>query len=663
MNKRILFIILGAFLVLTFVIVLWFWLLGREPGGGAGSFGTGDARPLASSTGLGGGNTQMQIGGYPAPTTGPDGNVNTQTPIEIPGVVVYNPETGLYEEVQGGTSIPNYTPDLPIFTPGDTDIGDYTPPGVIWFDSGALKNFTPTPINQVNSFSLSGTPYITNPGGIGSTGTGGGGGIGLGGALGGAAAGLALCTTGLLGATSVVAGIDSAAWGAAELGVTGGLTVPGLPVADEGVRIQNHAFYSFSMGNDVAQTSIQANDTFRENFLDCITRGIAKIAIERITASTVDWINSGFDGKPAFIQDYKKFFTDIADRSAGEFLQGTSLAFLCSPFQLKVKIAIAQSYARNRSGGQQQCSLSKVVGNIDNFMNGDFKEGGWRGLLSVTTEPTNNPFGAYMYGQGLLRQVIAYDQQTATLKISPGGFLSKEECQTINGRRECKIVTPGQTIENALQKALDTPIDSLQLADSFDEIIGALVQQLLTRTLYGGLANVSGPNGYQSNFFNSLDTAAMGQAEQVLQNMQGAVAAAQQYGSVQQGSILDIQNAQNQLTDLENCYVSKGQQAQAASVAAQTASLEARIATYNSNITRANAAITKVQEFQTELLAARTAADVQAVSGKLSAAQSSGVLISSSLLTSAQQNRTTLQSEMSSLNNQTTARFNQCNAS
>ena len=37
-------------------------------------------------------------------------------------------------------------------------------------------------------------------------------------------------------------------------------------------------------------------------------------------------------------------------------------------------------------------------------MNGNFSQGGWPGLLSFTTVPTNNPYGAFAYAQvGLWR--------------------------------------------------------------------------------------------------------------------------------------------------------------------------------------------------------------------------------------------------------------------
>lgn len=619
MNRRIIFIILGALLVLALVALLWWWFLGREPLQDGGDFGTGTERPFDDGANRVGGNNQTPIGSNIIDIDG-DANVNEVTP--LPGL-----------------------DDLPPLDDLDDldDLSGYRAPGVTWYD-GRSSNFNPTPINSVNNVNLSGTPYIIN-----STTGGGGGNNGLGYAaiFGGAAAGLAACTVGLLGGVPISASITATN----EALVAAG-TLSGFPVSD---NVTHQILTNVGAG----ELAIQGSDTFRENFLNCITRGIARIAIEQITASTVDWINSGFDGKPAFIQDYKKFFTNLADQSAGAFLEGSALSFLCSPIQFQVKIAIAQSYARSRSP-PPSCTLSQAVGNVEGFLDGNFSDGGWRGLLAVTTQPTNNPFGAYQYGQGLLRQVIAVDAQAKTLSISPGGFLSKEECDA-NGKN-CRIVTPGSAIEDSLRKVMGNSIDSLNLADNFDEIIGALVQQLMNKTLYQGLSNLSGNNGYEDTFRNPLDTQAMEAARQLLTNLQGAIALAQQYGTAQQGSIADIQNAQGQLTSLENCWNAKRENARADSAKARRDSLETRIAQYNTRITRSNSAITKAQQLHTALLSATSLAQVQAVAAQFASAQSTGGLIAQADVTSAQQNRTTLQNEMATLNQQTAAEINQCNA-
>ncbi len=254
--------------------------------------------------------------------------------------------------------------------------------------------------------------------------------------------------------------------------------------------------------------------------LQCITKALARIAIQQITNDTINWINSGFDGKPAFVQDFNKFFSDVADKAAGSVIQSGDFAFLCSPFKLQVRIAIAQSYARRSSGSS--CSLSQVVGNVQNFANGDFSQGGWPGFLAFTTESTNNPFGGYIHAQLLVNDRIANDTLNEQRKLSPGGYFSQQHCEPSpvpGGEDICTIDTPGTDIAAIVTKVTGSTIDSLQLANSINDILNALMNALLTKVLYKGLANVG-----DSALDGSQDTVATQQANSLSTEIQSRVA-------------------------------------------------------------------------------------------------------------------------------------------
>ncbi|MES2006571.1 MAG: hypothetical protein V4436_00515, partial [Patescibacteria group bacterium] len=222
--------------------------------------------------------------------TGANGgtNGNGQAPIGS------NSGTGANNGTSGGTNGQNTIPDYTYSSSATSSFA--TPYGVLWLDgtsggstggSGSTNNrFTPTPINSLNNVDVSGIGNIG--GGAASNG-----GLGLAGALAGAA-------------VSCLAYL-----------------IPVPPAPQDLFKVQ---------------TSDNAADS--RSVQDCLTRVIAKIAIQSITQSIVEWINSGFSGQPSFVQNYEEFFTDVADRAAGEFIEGSGLAFLCSPFQLQVKIAI-----------------------------------------------------------------------------------------------------------------------------------------------------------------------------------------------------------------------------------------------------------------------------------------------------------------------------------
>ena len=396
MRRHLILIFLGAFAILAIMFFLWFWLLRGPvtPVDNTGQLGEGGPRTAIAGEGNNvGGNIETPIGGGVAQNNTGVGT-NIQTPIQ-----------------PGYGSIPTNTRPS-----GGIAYVPYRPGGV-WVDgsyvsttsvsgSGSPRTFTPTPINQLTDVDIAGTGYFpTTPNESAGSGGGGGGLFGIGVAVVGCAA-------------STLGGIAGGSAGNAGAGVGAAAGAAAVPTIDIGT----HAILTAQL---TVSNTIESSEAYKENFLDCIARTIARAAIERITADVVDWINSGFEGKPAFVQDFRGFFRDIADDAAGEFISGSKLAFLCSPFQLQVKIAVSKSYAQRSSGGSSNaCTLSDVTNNIRSFIEGNFSQGGWPAFLEFTTVPTNNPFGAFMTVEAQLGNEIANIQAEARLELDLGqGFL------------------------------------------------------------------------------------------------------------------------------------------------------------------------------------------------------------------------------------------------
>src|SRR3989344_9464800 len=152
-------------------------------------------------------------------------------------------------------------------------------------------------------------------------------------------------------------------------------TIPPVPISDAAMRSKEVGITIFGI-------------TIPGVTYDSIAIGIAKITLEEILNETIEWVNNGFEGNPAYATDPAKFFTDIADGVAGEFIAGSDLGFLCSPFQVQVRLALAQTY---NPSNQFQCTLTDVVGNIEGVYD-DFGQGGWDGLFSMTQNNSNNPY-------------------------------------------------------------------------------------------------------------------------------------------------------------------------------------------------------------------------------------------------------------------------------
>jgi hypothetical protein len=232
---------------------------------------------------------------------------------------------------------------------------------------------------------------------------------------------------------------------------------------------------------------------------DAIGLTIGKTLIRQFTKSVVSWINTGFQGNPSFVTDPAGFFINTADIAAGKFIEGSELGFLCDPIHIRLALNISYSASFK---DRITCTLTEVVQNLENFSQ-DFTQGGWDGWFSMTQHPANNPWGEYYVAKVEMDRRIA---EAVGLKQDDlqrsGGFLSWQECldppltqdDVEDGATgECQeygpIRTPGKVIESQLESSLDSDLSQLELADDFDEIIGALTSQVIKQviTQAGGL--------------------------------------------------------------------------------------------------------------------------------------------------------------------------------
>lgn len=199
---------------------------------------------------------------------------------------------------------------------------------------------------------------------------------------------------------------------------------------------------------------------------------LVNATIESIGAATVDWINSGFQGNSVFVEDPAQFFADVADIQAGVFINELSNGFLCEPIRNIVTVNLASNYNNRIGGYSPQCTFTGAAGNIEQFMAGDTF--GWADWNSYTQDPYNNPFGASIYSEIELDNRIASALGIQSKVLDWGaGFFSKKDPET--GR----ITSPGSVIEKQVNDRLGSGQRRLEIADEFDEVVNALVNQLI----------------------------------------------------------------------------------------------------------------------------------------------------------------------------------------
>ncbi len=573
-------------------------------------------------------------------------------------------------------------------------------PGAIWLGG---TSFNPTGINSVSSGANGFVPTITTT--ISNNGSGA---VTLIEAL----AGTAIAGTLTCAAPSLVAAIAAGGTAVSLPTVVGAATGVTITTTGAGPEFLTSGIASFAGAipvNDYithnqlaglgliqgASFALQAKNSAQDiaftgnKVVDCFLNVIAKVALQQITVSVVNWINSGFSGQPAFVNDYQQFFTNVADAAAGAFIQGSPLSFLCSPFQLQIKIAIAQAYATRAA---QSCTLTKLISDINGFMNGAFSSGGWPGFISFTTVPTNNPYGAFAYAQVGLATAQSQALTNAKNNISPTGFLNLQKLSgcsdpTQNGISgsasigvnpqaaiaagkaalppgcTATVVTPGSAIAASLTSLNNAQINQLGIGNDIDQIITALTTQLMTHIVQNGLSSLS-----QTTTQTPADIAAESQATTLLGEMQTETTLAQQLGSIYQGSIGDIESAQEDLNSLASCWGSVASSSPSAAQASQNASnaseilqsLNTQIDILNNNITEVNNEIAELNQFQEDVSSAQSDAGVANATASYNAA--AGSFPAQTDVTTAQQNRTTEQAQLATLEQSVQTSLTQCQA-
>lgn len=216
--------------------------------------------------------------------------------------------------------------------------------------------------------------------------------------------------------------------------------------------------------------------------LNSIAYCLANKAIEGILHGTIDWVNRGFDGNPAFVDNPEKFFGDIADYELGGLLDELSGGLLCSNIDASIRVNLIKDYNSQKYGGaynnRRRCTLSDITENVEAFANGDFSQGGWDSWLEYTTNPYNNYYGATISVNQDLDERISRSQSVAALELDwNNGY------QSIRDRQTGEITTPGNMIQSQVEKRLNAPIDRLTFADEFNELQNSLINQFVKMSI------------------------------------------------------------------------------------------------------------------------------------------------------------------------------------
>ncbi len=290
------------------------------------------------------------------------------------------------------------------------------------------------------------------------------------------------------------------------------------------------------IANTAATEAATETLALNDNCLKAIGKIMVKMLLQKITMSTVEWINNGFNGKPAWVQNPGRFLENIAKTELLSFglemnppkLYPFARAFLAT--QVK---AFQRKFKQNA-----QFSLDELINATnqdwtkESFYE-DFSKGGWD-AWTYMAQPHNNPIGFQIMASNELQKRLkdTFDAPATIIKDAlkwSGGFLGQERCanprdknltraiddemkgfgvdmegykyygdQKIqSGMIRCKrweTVTPGKMAAEAITKIAHYPDNAYLKADDLNSAIAAvadaIINRFATKWMNDGLADL-----------------------------------------------------------------------------------------------------------------------------------------------------------------------------
>lgn len=262
-------------------------------------------------------------------------------------------------------------------------------------------------------------------------------------------------------------------------------------------------------------SSLDENDSC----LKSIARMVIKMLLQKITLSTVAWIQGGYEGKPFFVEHTGEFLTDLARTEILQFgleIDDQNLF----PFGKDYMIRQA-NYFNRRFQENARYSLNELIAETSpeytaNDFIGDFSSGGWNGWLGMTMVPANNPIGFELLASEELGARVNGQVNDVNARLQQAdGFLGDQRCAEPKGlTREahnaalenpvripiidpstgktvgyeisgtCKkweYVTPGKLIAETATNAINYPTDNILKAEDMNDAVALLIDSVVAK--------------------------------------------------------------------------------------------------------------------------------------------------------------------------------------
>ncbi len=171
---------------------------------------------------------------------------------------------------------------------------------------------------------------------------------------------------------------------------------------------------------------------------NCIEEGLAlsigRMLLAEMTQQIVTYIDSGFQGSPAFVGNPSEFFQNVGDQVLANALnsisEGTFGIDLCSPFRAQLLAGLEVNFGvgpiNNYNNYYNGCSLAEIVGNVNNAYQ-SFQN--WNAFLAISMNDQYNPYGAFLDTSNAIQAQATQQINVNASELGWGnGFLSQTDC-------------------------------------------------------------------------------------------------------------------------------------------------------------------------------------------------------------------------------------------
>ncbi|PIR69581.1 MAG: hypothetical protein COU47_02390 [Candidatus Niyogibacteria bacterium CG10_big_fil_rev_8_21_14_0_10_46_36] len=252
------------------------------------------------------------------------------------------------------------------------------------------------------------------------------------------------------------------------------------------------------------EASVPVHETalLKEGPYDIAAYTIAKQLWRQLIRDIVGWIQTGnIYGGPLFVQNFDVFFHQLTRDGVAIFIDSLldpiTQKNIPSPF--RDIITESAVITLNTSSANLKSSLTGIVPDETVFYK-DLSEGGMIGLREILTTPQSSLTGRLLVALDDADRQAALETQSGSTEISSSeGFWGYADCigwieDFGSGRNVClgrSVKTPGSNAQDLLASALESDIDTLEVADELQEIIAAILDRLMFSILDFDLSDAS----------------------------------------------------------------------------------------------------------------------------------------------------------------------------